>query len=279
MGMRKTIELKEGQAPLDHLVPFQEAPRKSFYRENGIKSLADVLPNAKICSDVIRFFKYADLPAGRFIKDTDVADESRMDFILLLEELGIIRADWQETFELNHKPVGSRPIPIAYDANKVRDTIDLINAVHKDLELLNSFGAQQEYFQREEWRRHTENRSLARISYDHDSHSLMINKTTVDLSDAPNQADLCRVIFANWPEKKSWERDEILAEWGWEESRIYRSEDGGLKKEARLPVYTAANGLNRKISEATQGKIIDFLSVSTKRVSINPPYYYLLANT
>lgn len=275
--MRQKIELSEEQEPLDVLIPLQEPPRESFYYENGMQTIADVLPNTELCSDIMRFFDHNALQSDKFIADE--AEERQQDLVLLLEELGIIRADWKRMGGFDHKPVGYRPLPIAYDTNIVRDTIDLIKAVHKDLEHLESFRAEKEYFEQEQWRQHVHDPSFSNIAYDNDSMSLRLNKTSISLRNAPTQADLCRVIFKNWPGKKSWERDEILKEWGWPDDHIYTNDHLKIRKKARLPVYTAGISLNRKIAKAAGGRIMGFFAVTTQRIGINQKYKHMLANT
>lgn len=111
------------------------------------------------------------------------------------------------------------------------------------------------------------------IRYDPLDHTLLLGSHVIRLKKGDsNQSELCRVIFKNKDLiNKSWSSDEMLEEWGWHENRIY-DKTGKLLSKNRRVVYTAANGINDLALKATQGKVSDLFTYTTKAVSLTEKY-------
>lgn len=121
-------------------------------------------------------------------------------------------------------------------------------------------------------------KSLYPIKYNPVSKMLYIGKEVIKLGGAPNQADLCELIFENSRSiSKIWNRDEIFEKWGVLANNYLDRNQMKISQEYKNKVYTAGKGINEKVEKVTNNNLKDFLLVSVKTVVFNQKYKNLLA--
>lgn len=114
---------------LDKILPTkkEEKIRKSGY-SNKIKNIDDLLQNVELrkkCFSIIAWDNSNVPQRGRFY--TMGVDEQYDEIVLLMEDLGLIKADWEYLGKQPHRQVGYRLINIAYGVDKFFDLLDRIN--------------------------------------------------------------------------------------------------------------------------------------------------------
>lgn len=123
------IKSKEGERPIIVVLTDPPRPQKSLYARDGYKTLRDVLLNYELRTDILGIicraysvFDPRQIKKGLSVK-TEI-DEKRDgsyqdEKVLLMEELEILRADWEAMKKQTHRTVGNRLIPVSFNGEKV----------------------------------------------------------------------------------------------------------------------------------------------------------------
>lgn len=128
--MKMKMKTKATPSVLDKIIPRQKPPRESLYRRQGvIRSVEDIIADPELSYDFINFFRSYDLRPGKIL--TDEADERHDEYLLALEELGLIRVDWQ-SLQVQQKPIGHRLIRFVYRSDQVEALWDRIEKAHQE---------------------------------------------------------------------------------------------------------------------------------------------------
>lgn len=132
------MEIINENEQLNQLLPSQDPKdrRNSGYSKT-IQTVNDLLKNIELRNKCKAILGWGyDLESDHFY--TYEADERDDELVLLLEDLGILKADWTGLIKnQKHRSVGNRLITIAVDGNKAIEFFNRINGkktkIHKDI--------------------------------------------------------------------------------------------------------------------------------------------------
>lgn len=108
----------------------------SWYVQDGYKTIGDVLLNAELRESllkiILRAYGISDAREFDRKRSTKTAVDERRDGlyqdekILLLEALGIVKADWDGMKKQTHRPFGNRLIEVYFNGEKAGDFVDAL---------------------------------------------------------------------------------------------------------------------------------------------------------
>lgn len=137
-ALKNIIELLgEGESNTLSIRLIEKAPSSSsMYSQEGYKTLRDVLLDVSLREELLDIIKRAygvinerEIRRQRHVK-IDIDERWNGSYqdekILLLEELGIAKADWEKLKTQTHRTVGSRLISVYFDGEKVGDFVDAV---------------------------------------------------------------------------------------------------------------------------------------------------------
>lgn len=137
-ALKNIIELLgEGESNTFSVRLIEKAPSSSsMYSQEGYKTLRDVLLDVSLREELLDIIKRAygvinerEIRRQRHVK-IDIDERCNGSYqdekILLLEELGIAKADWEKLKTQTHRTVGNRLISVYFDGEKVGDFVDAI---------------------------------------------------------------------------------------------------------------------------------------------------------
>jgi hypothetical protein len=124
---KEAVEHKEGKDTLEAL--FGLAPldgsKKSVYYDRA-RNLDELLRDVELrnrCLDLLHWGR--EFGRGKFLKTSISERDGNDDLVLLLENLGLLRADWKGLKDqLAYKEIGARNIEVTIDGTKVSDLVD-----------------------------------------------------------------------------------------------------------------------------------------------------------
>lgn len=138
LSLRDLVDVKSPAGKQPFIVKLLSPPRpaKSMYFKDGYKTLRDVLLNYELRTELTAIICRAygvvserQIKKGLSVK-TEI-DENRDgryqdEKVMLLEELGILKADWAAMKKQKHRTVGNRLIPVLFVAEKVAEFVGSI---------------------------------------------------------------------------------------------------------------------------------------------------------